>query len=130
MTYKANYDTVSESGNFEPLPEGNYTVKIEKIQETTTKKSGLPLIKIRYKVIDEGKFKNRILFDQITLFEGDAPGAGITKHFLHVIGQPYQGDFEIDPGAWVDAELQVKIVIDKQYDSNKVKSHSEGGIPF
>ena len=78
MGYKVNYKGVSESG--EPLPEGTYSVRIKKIQETVTKEKQRPMIKIQYQVMG-GAYQGRVIFDNIVIFNGDEPGAGMTKHF-------------------------------------------------
>lgn len=131
MSYKMNYTGVDESGSFEPLPEGTYVVSIERVEETVTKSSGLPMVKVRYKVLNDGKHRNRIVFDQIVLFGKDDKGAGMTKHFLHVIGEPYDAIFEVNPQNWIGKELLVQLKIDKEYNSNKVVSRDEADqIPF
>ena len=128
MSYKMNYGGVAESGTFEPLPVGAYRVTIDKIEETTTKGAGLPMIKVRYKV-SSGKYTGRFIFDNVVLFGKTDKGAGMTKHFLHIIDEPYDGDFDVDPDNWVGKELTVQVKIDEKYNSNKVVAR-EGGIPF
>lgn len=130
MIHFLNYRDVTEietMGNktYEPLPEGSYDVEIEQVKEHD--KNGVPLqtrnndpfVKISYIVIS-GKYKGRRIFDQIFLFPGNVIGAGITKHFLHCIEQPYENDFEVDPFQWLGKKLIVNIVIDKKYNNNKV----------
>ena len=129
-TYRRNYKGVDESG-FELLPTGNYSVEIAKVQEGKTKDGKKDLIKIRYRVILPADHKGRLIFDQITLLQGDEPGAGITKHFLHVIDEPYDGDFEIIPENWIGKKLNVGVVVDEQYNNNKIKTHDAfEDIPF
>lgn len=127
--YPVNYSNVNESQKFEPLPEGTYPVQIERIEETRTK-GGKPMIKVRY-VVTSGQHKGRKLFDQVTLFEANEKGAGITKHFLHIIGEPYEGEFEVDPDNWPGRDLQVTVTVDTKFDSNQIKSRElPEEIPF
>lgn len=129
MGYEVNYSGVDEAMEFEPLPENVYPVEIEKVEEKQTR-NGDPLIRIRYKVVS-GKCKNRKLFDQVVLFQGDAKGAGITKHFLHVIGEPYEGEFEIEPDNWIGKQLNVKVIVDSEYNNNKIVAREVfSDIPF
>lgn len=130
MSHMVDYTNVTESQNFEPLPEGEYGVTIEKVVESLTKETGRPLIKIQYNVVN-GKNANRKLFDNIVIFEGDAKGAGITKHFLHVIDEPYEGKFAVNPDNWVGKSLTVKVTIDEQWNSNKIVSREVySDLPF
>lgn len=124
MPYQRDYSKVAESSGRDPVPAGKYIVKIDKIAELKTKESGLPLIKVRYKIAG-GEHVGRYIFDQIVLFPDDSPGAGIAKHFLHVIGEPYEGQFSIDPKNWLDRVLDITVKIDEQYNNNKVVRHDQ-----
>lgn len=129
MSYRMNYSQVAETGNFEPLPDGVYSVEIEKYEETETSK-GKPMIKVRYRIVSE-KHKNRKLFDQIVLFGPEDKGAGMTKHFLHIIGEPHEGEFEVNPENWIGKKLMARIVIDTKYNNNKVVGREViDDIPF
>lgn len=128
-SYDVNYQNVSESYSFEPLPDGDYTVEIKAIEEKVSK-NGRPLIKVRYEV-DFGTFRGRRIFDQVTIFNGDEPGAGITKHFLHVISEPHEGAFRVTPDNWIGRKLVVKVKIDPKWNNNKVVSRDFAeSIPF
>ena len=129
MVYKMNYTGVNEAMSRDPLPDGSYNVKIEKIDEKIAK-SGRPLIKVRYKVIS-GPHAGRLIFDYVVLFAGGEPGAGMTMHFLKVIGQPHEGNFDVEPKNWIDKELSVSVITDPAYNSNKVKAREKlEEIPF
>lgn len=121
MQYQRDYSKVSESGNFDPVPAGKYTVRIDAIAEKKTK-SGHPMVKVRYKIVG-GDHMGKNIFDQIVIFPGDQPGAGITKHFLHVIGEPYEGPFTVDPHNWMKRVLDITVTIDPEYNNNKVVKH-------
>lgn len=54
--------------SFDPIPEGRYTVVVDKAEITTTKESGNPMIKATLKIV-EGDFKNRLAWDNFVLTE-------------------------------------------------------------
>ena len=122
MQYQRDFSSVSELGDRDLLPADEYVVEISSVREAQTK-SNLPLIKIRYRVV-RGAYENRNVFDQIVIFPGDQSGAGITKHFLHVIGEQYEGKCIIDPLKWIKKRLTISVIIDKAYNNNKVIRHT------
>lgn len=129
--YSLDYNGVAEStGEFEPLPEGEYEVCIDKVEETQTKQTGRPMIKVLYKVMKPKEHEGRILFDQVVLVEAGAKGAGMTKHFLHVIDEPYEGNFEVDPDHWVGKSLKVSVTVTEDGKYNNVKSRAVADLPF
>ena len=125
--FKVNYSGVVESGNFEPLPAGDYSVVIGRVETVKTLK-GDPMVKVRYNVIN-GEYDGRVLFDNVVIFGGNKPGAGMTKHFLHVIEEQYDGEFEIVPSNWVGKKLNVVLKVDEKYNNNKVTERKEY-MPF
>lgn len=129
MKYKLDYGKVSESSS-DPVPKGKYNVEIIKLETTETSK-GDPMIRLRTKILN-GLYKGRIIFDQIVLFPPDAVGAGFTKHFLHVIGEPFEGDsLDVNTDRWLGKRYTVVADVDEQYNSNKVKSRDFlDDIPF
>lgn len=110
MKGKANMSGVTEQGLYEVLPEGTYTFDI---QEATGKTSnnGDPLINIKL-VVAEGEFKGKFVWDNILIPSPDSPAAkilGRTKHFLHCIGQPFEGDIEWDSDDWGWQKVQARV---------------------
>ena len=124
-----NFKNVQESGNFEPLPPGEYDVEIAKIQETKAS-SGRDMVKLRYTVLKPTEYQGRIIFDQLTLIVAGEAGAGILKHFLHMVDEPFEDEsMGVEPERWLGKKLSVVITIDKDYNTNKVKEHKEW-MPF
>lgn len=118
--FTINMNGVQEQGEFQPLPKGRYHVRIEKVETKKTQNND-PMVNVQYKVKD-GEFRDRILFENIVFQENIM---GRTKHFLHVIGQPYEGEIEVNTGSWLDQNLIVSVDI-KEYEgrkSNEVKGH-------
>ena len=113
-------EQVGEKPVFEPLPDGQYSLIIEKVEEKNTR-NGDPIVSIRYRVI-EGSKTGRKFYENIVFADGIL---GRSKHFLHVIGQPYEDDSKITPAKWIDAKLKATVGME-EYDGklkNNVKIH-------
>lgn len=77
-----NMKEVKNGEGFEPIPEGLYNVVIDKVELTTTKEAGNPMIKATLKVQD-APYKNRLVWDNFVL----TPTAlWKLKSFLDAIG--------------------------------------------
>lgn len=71
-------------GDFEELPLGRYEVSVESMELKPTKKTGAPMIAVKFKVV-EGEFKGRFIFmHQVVLMgnEHDAMRLRIANQFL------------------------------------------------
>lgn len=122
MAFQINMTGVEEQGKkeFKPLPKGEYDLQIIGIEEKRTQAND-PMISVKYNVIS-GEFKGRHLYENIVFNDAIM---GRTKHFLHVIGQPYEGEIEVSPRNWQGEKLRAYI---DQRESNgriypDVKSH-------
>ena len=98
------------TGGFVLIPEDIYEVMlIEKSDKIT--QYGDPMVNIKLE-IQNGQYKGKLLFDNIVI---PNPGSqsfkimGRTMHFLHVIGQPYEGKFKTDSDKWLWSKLKVKV---------------------
>lgn len=116
MKYSIDTEGAEENtGGFVLIPEDTYEVMIvEKSDKTTTK--GDPMVNVKLE-ISEGKYKGKPLYDNIVIPCQGSPSFGImgrTMHFLHVIGQPYQGNFVTDSDKWLYSKLKVKVKHEKQ----------------
>lgn len=86
--YNALVQEAKASGattTYEPLPEGDYNVVVDKAEATNSKK-GDPQIKITYKVLDEGAHKNRLLWQYMTFIPGNGTGLAINFRQLDTLG--------------------------------------------
>lgn len=129
--YELDYKNVAESsGMFEPLPAGEYEVTIKRVEETQTQETQRPMIKVLYEVMKPVEHAGRNLFDQVVLIEAGGKGAGITKHFLHVIDEPYEGAFTVDPDNWIGKSLKVSVVVTPDGKYNNIKTREAADIPF
>ena len=57
----------AESNSFDPLPEGEYEVKLEKLEVTESKNAGKLMLSAQYRVL-RGAQKNKCMFQNIVLF--------------------------------------------------------------
>jgi hypothetical protein len=112
MAYKINTTGVqsSDGSNFEPIPDGQYLVQIVDFKERQTK-NGDPMIAAQMEIVD-GDHQGRVIFDNIIIPLGPESKAwgimGRTKHFLHCIGEPHEGEIDIDPEAWIGRRVKIE----------------------
>ena len=116
MRGKTNMTDINEQGTFKLLPEGDYlmqiaeVVDIDKFNMPLTSKNGDPMVKIMLKPVDQ---EDVWVWDQIIIAENvDSPGfkiKGRSKHFLHCIGEPYEGAFEWNSDNWKGKRVRVSI---------------------
>jgi hypothetical protein len=111
MKYKLNKtDYDSNSGNFEPIPEGEYLLQIMDFKERETK-NGDPMIGVQLEVVD-GDHAGRFVFHNVILYKPTSPGIkgmGMTRHFLHCIGEPYEGDIDVDTDNWIPRQVRAEV---------------------
>ncbi len=103
LTYDAtgiNPDATS----FELLPEGKYTLRITKAEETQSKKGNF-MAKLECEVINNPDFNGRKIFHNVTFLNPQDKGAGMSVHFLKTIAQPWEGKIEIDIPSWEGAQF-------------------------
>ena len=97
MDGRTNMSGVQEQtggGGSCPLPdEGEYFVEITLVKDGFSK-AGDPMPSIKLRIVS-GPFQNSWVWDNILIPDANSPAAkilGRTKHFLHCIGEPYDGD--------------------------------------
>ena len=110
MRGKANSEGIDEGGSFVLIPEGTYEVEITEVTDGYTK-AGDPMINTK-NVITTGEFKGKWVFDNIVI-PGKDSGAfkimGRTMHFLHVIGEPYEGEFVYNTDNWLYKKATITV---------------------
>ena len=115
------------SGGSYLIPAGRYRLKIIDTEEGKTKKED-PMVRVDFKVMGGEHDGKTLKFHNVTFFGRDEdgaskPGAGIAIHFLKTIGQPWEGDFQVDHMKWRGKELDANVIEDVYNGkvSNKVK---------
>ena len=97
-------------GGYVLIPQDIYEVMITEKNDKVTK-HGDPMVNV-FMEISKGEYKGKLLFDNIVIPKPGSPSfkiMGRTMHFLHVIGQPYEGKFKTDSDKWLWAKLKVKV---------------------
>lgn len=94
--------------SFEPLPDGTYTLKITKTEETESKKGNL-MAKVECEVINNPDYNGRKIFHNVTFLAPTEKGAGMAIHFLKTISQQWEGKIQIDIPSWVGAQFIAKL---------------------
>ncbi len=109
MRGTTNMNGVQEQGM--PLPIDEYIVAI--IDKTDAESfKGDPMVKITLQVI-EGPCAGNKVWDNILIPAPESESAkilGRTKHFLHCIGEPYEGEtVDWDSDSWVGKQCKIKV---------------------
>lgn len=97
-----------DARTFELLPDGNYTLKIVKAEETKSKAGNL-MAKVECEVVNNLDFNGRKVFHNVTFLDPKEKGAGMAIHFLKTIAQPWEGKIEIDIPRWEGATFLAKV---------------------
>lgn len=133
MKFTHSFKGVSESGNYAPIPNGVYRLRITSIQDGETR-NGDPMANVTFTVV-EGPFTGRKVFHNVPFLPAtqpdgsETPGAGIAKHFLHVLGETYADEkVNIDTDRWfekmVKAEVGIAAYTDKK-NQKRTKNYIE-----
>lgn len=61
----------------------------------------------------DARWKDYSVRHWVTFFKKGEKGAGMAIHFLKAIGQPYEGQIEIDPMAWERKVFMGKVVVNE-----------------
>ena len=109
--FKRNFSGVKEMGDFSPVPVGTYALKIVSVKEQNSS-NGDPQVNAELEITSPIKYLGKKVFHRVTFIEPGQPGAGFSKHWLHVIGQPYEGEVVVNPNNWVGARLEADLIIE------------------
>lgn len=109
------------AGNAKPIqfsvaPQGNYHVVITGAEEKVSS-NGNDMVKVTCQ-IDEGQFDGAKIWHNVTFLDPESKAAGLALHFLHTIGQPYQGEFEIKTSEWLGRRFLANIGVE-EYNGKK-----------
>lgn len=123
MKGEANFTGVIEQGNFAPIPAGEYELRISNVVDKRTKNKDYMAV-VEFEVI-EGFYKGRKLWHNVVFLPPDNKGAGIAKHFLHVIGEPYQGDrVEFDTERWFNKKVKANVSVESSEWNGQLKERN------
>jgi hypothetical protein len=111
MRMQRNYDDYDENTGGGAIPSGTYMFEIVE-HEDTVSKAGDVMINITLRCIEE-QYNGKFVWDRILLPLPNSEAhkiIGKSKRFLHCIGEPYQGNFEVNTDNWDGKILEAKIV--------------------
>ena len=84
-------------------------------------KNNDPMVNILCEVIDDTEeFNGERVFHTVTFLPANNPGAGMSVHFLKTIGQPWEGNVQVDSSKWVGAKFMGYVITDEY--NGKVKN--------
>lgn len=109
MKGTTNMTKVREAGK--PIPMNEYCFQITDKTDKYSK-NGDPMVNIVLTVV-KGEEVGAVVYDNILIPALDSPAAkilGRTKHFLHCIGEPYEGEEVVwDSDVWLGKTLKAMI---------------------
>lgn len=110
MRGNINTTGVSESSGFQICPKGEHVFEIIEVGEAQTKNFD-PMAKLVL-VVKEGEHANKKVWDNIIIPHENSPAIkilGRTKHFLHCIGEPYEGALDYDTARWLYKTVKANV---------------------
>ena len=113
------YDTtgVKEAGNFPPIPDDEYLFRIVETIVGKTVSGADILVKVTL-VVKDGEYAGRKVWHQVCFKPPQEAGAGFAKHWLHAIGEPYEGKISVDPDNWIGKVVRATTKIE-EYNNKK-----------
>lgn len=104
-------ESPSSGKDFEPVPVGDYVLEVMDVDPRETR-NGDPMVNVQFE-IRNGRHDGRKVWTNITFFKDHTnKGAGIALHFLHCIGEPYQGKFKVDIMNWIGKRTKARLEIE------------------
>lgn len=116
MKMSMDYGNTNEAGDFSPAPSGIYKLKIMTLEDGETR-NGDPKVSVVLKV-SAGQYVGKKVYHNVTFMAPDHPGAGFAKHWLRVIGQPYEGKVTVDTSRWGGAEFLARLAVEEYTNKN------------
>ena len=121
MRGQTDMRNVKEQGEYSLPSVGTHVVElVDKIDKESS--NGDPMISIKL-LIAEGIDTGSWVWDNILIPSPESPSSkilGRTKHFLHCIGEPYDGEIEWDSNNWIGKVFKIKVdhELPNQYHKN------------
>jgi hypothetical protein len=102
MGFNVDFSGVKEPGKSNTVPKGVYLLKVTEPKQGEIRSgdnAGRPKVDMKI-VVASGPEAGKWCFHTVSFLDPEASGAGFAKHFLKVIGQPYEGKVNVSPPAW------------------------------
>lgn len=104
MPFKASSEGISVNDEF-VIPDDEYVLEIVKVKEGLSKDGNFPQVVVNFKVAEGPRKGFPVNFHYVTFKKAGDKGAGMAIKFLKTIGQPWEGEFEVDADKWVGKKL-------------------------
>lgn len=118
MPFQTDMEGVETNAMNAPIPAGKYNLRIVEAVEKTSK-NGDPMAVVHYEVVDGTQAGRHVKFHYVVFFnDKKAPGAGMSKRYLEIIGQPFEGKIVVNPQAWIGSVVTAKVIHEKGQDGN------------
>jgi len=132
MKFERNYDNWEENeSGFTILPAGKYMFEIMQTEDKISSNND-EMVKVTFNCIDDSYYGAPI-WDNI-LFPRPGSKAekiiGRTKRFLHCLGEPYQGDFEVDTDNWQNKTIEIQVSVGEYEDKNGNKKPKNNIVKY
>lgn len=142
--FNYNGTGVEMGAGYQTAPEGEYTLSIKNTVEKTTKikedgSGGYPMVSAMCEIDDPGDSFGIVVFHNVTFMPPDKKGASMALHFLKAIGEPFEGQINVEPQNWKAKKFRAKIKLSKDLQGrprNEIayviipESESSDEIPF
>ena len=127
--FQYSFDGVKES-DFTPLPQGDYVFEIIKAEEGVTK-GGDQKVTVDFSVANGPHKGKQVRFHTVTFMSDKTkPGAGMSKHFIKSIGEPFEGDIQVSANNWIGKLLKAKVVHEPGSMAGQVFARVKAVSPF
>ena len=114
--FRHDFTGVKEMGDFSPAPKGTYVLEILEAKEGKSQ-AGDNMVNVKTQIA-QGPFTGKWVWHKVTFISAGNPGAGFSKHFVKTIGQPYEGNVNINPAHWVGKRFEADLDVDTYIDKN------------
>ena len=109
MSFPYSSEGIEANQGYEALLPGEYVLKIENAEERITK-NGDPMVVVDYVVAGGPQTGRKIRFHNVVFLGKDETGkakkgSGMAIHYLKTIGEPFEGEFIVDPPVWLGKKL-------------------------
>jgi len=100
MGFKYDGRGVQPTGGFSVIPDGRYVFRIVSRQDGASK-AGDPQVKV-FAQVAVGPYAGQTIHPhRVTFLPRDSNGAGIAVHFIKTLGEPWEGEYEVESGNWL-----------------------------
>jgi hypothetical protein len=120
-------NAAEESGSYEPVPEGEYVLTVLKVTDKETS-TGRDMVNLEL-AIDEGPYRGRKVWTNITFIPAGEAGHGLMVQALKAFGLPHDGTLDFDTSEFEGRTCRAKLVVEGYTDQKTGKEKKKNAIP-